>query len=214
MGNKIQDMLESKRELLLAIAHELRTPITRAKLYLELLDDSSRKNDISYEVEEMSTLVNDILESEKLKEGHKVLELEKVAVNSFLEEILSTYDKSKLSISLEESTNSIDKVRFSMAIKNIVNNALFYGEEQKGRVEINQTQKYIEIINYGKEIPKEEIDKLTEAFYRTDKSRTRKQDGGGVGLGLYLVDRIIKAHGFDFKISSENGVTSFKILFS
>jgi len=211
MGEKIQEMLESKRELLLAIAHELRTPITRAKLHLELLDDSKRKSDLTYEVDEMSVLVNDLLESERLKEGHKALDLENASLHDILKTLMSSYDSELIDFNIEPFTLSLDKVRYTMALRNILNNALFYGQGHK--VIVNQNQDYVEVINQGEDIPQDEITKITDAFYRMDKSRTRKEDGGGVGLGLYLVDRIVKAHGHQMCISSKSGKTSFRIYF-
>ncbi len=212
MGKNIQLMLESKRELLLAIAHELRTPITRAKLHLELLENSNRKENIIYEVDEMSTLVNDLLESEKLKEGHHVLDLEEVALNEFINKILESYKSEDIEVTLNPGSLNIDKIRYSMAIKNILNNALFYGKGHA--VNIVQTKTFIEISNQGETIPECEIEKITDAFYRADKSRVRREDGGGVGLGLYLVDRVLYAHGHRLAISSKNQLTSFKIFFS
>ncbi|MDA8793897.1 HAMP domain-containing protein, partial [Bacteriovoracaceae bacterium] len=70
MGEKIQMMLESQRELLLAMAHELRTPLTRAKLHMELIEDS-RKTELMENLDEMGNLVQDILESERIKQNHK-----------------------------------------------------------------------------------------------------------------------------------------------
>lgn len=211
MGKKIQGMLESKRGLLLAIAHELRTPITRAKLHLELLDNSNKKEDLSYELEEMSSLINDLLESERLKEGHKSLILEKRDMSLLVKTCVAYFSKEGIDIQTEQCLIEVDSIRYSLAIKNILSNAVRHGLGHP--ISIIQTGESISITNTGEKIHPDEIDKITDAFYRPDKSRVRMNDGGGVGLGLYLVSQIVKAHGHKLVITSTDEVTTFKIVF-
>lgn len=211
MGEKIQGMLESKRELLLAIAHELRTPITRAKLHLELLDDSSKKEDLSYELEEMSSLINDLLESERLKEGHSSLILEEKDMATLVKTCVSYFNGAPIDIETKSCLIKVDWIRFSLAIKNILSNAVRHSRGHP--INLVQTEQYISISNTGDKIEPSEIYKITDAFYRPDKSRVRMNDGGGVGLGLYLVSQIVKAHDFKLQIESTDELTTFKILF-
>lgn len=211
MGKKIQDMLESKRDLLLAIAHELRTPIARAKLSLELMDASVRKKELDRELTEMSELISDILESERMKEGHKVLNLERVNLNTWLQSLLEHYKNENIEYSGREVALEVDQLRYGLVVKNILSNAL---RHRKGSaVNLKLTETCLSISNHGEPIPSEEISKITGPFYRPEKSRVRAQDGSGVGLGLYLVSQIVKAHGHQLEIDSDRDQTTFKIRF-
>ena len=91
MGSHIKSMLNSKREMLLAIAHELRTPITRAKLHLEMLEDQDIKSKLSQELDEMSQQVNDILEGERLKDDHSLLKKNNVDLGKLVKEVVDRH---------------------------------------------------------------------------------------------------------------------------
>lgn len=209
MGAQIKKMLESKRELLMAIGHELKTPLTRSKLHLELIDDP-RKKEIELDLEEMSQLVNDLLESERLQElGHQVLNREECDIKKMIEEILKNhFSEESIEVTTQKRLLKVDPLRYSLVFKNLISNSIAHG---KGEIKLEQNQNGICLSNLSDQISEEEISHLTSAFYRIDSSRSRLKSGGGMGIGLYLVSQICKAHDHDFSISYNKDRISFKI---
>jgi histidine kinase/two-component system sensor kinase Ihk len=105
---------------------------------------------------------------------------------------------------------NVNKQQFLVVIKNLLSNAVKYRNDKP--VDIILQKNSFSVINYGSEIPKEHLKHLTDAFYRVDSSRQRAS--GGVGLGLFLVNEILKAHKFKLEIESNKTKTEFKVVFS
>ena len=91
MTSDIKKMILAREQLLLNVSHELRTPITRSRLALEMLPDSSEKESISGDLKEMESMVTEILESERLKNGMRALNISQVRVGDMLKQVLSNY---------------------------------------------------------------------------------------------------------------------------
>lgn len=211
MADDVQNMLEAKRQMLLAISHELRSPITRSKLALAVMPDSRQRESILYDMDEMEALIQDLLEAERLSDKHQTLNLENNSVNTFIKNVVNAFFGDKnISLQLDHQLpkQSLDATRFSFVIKNLLDNALKYHEDDKDAIIIktsqgdNQTR--ISVIDKGPGIPDEHIPRLTEPFYRVDPSRQRKT--GGFGLGLYLCRLITEAHKGVLTIESELGL--------
>ncbi|MBT4763162.1 MAG: HAMP domain-containing histidine kinase [Bdellovibrionaceae bacterium] len=211
MAVKIQSMLDAKKELLLAIAHELRTPLTRAKLHIEFLEDSTTKDSLGEEINEISQQISDILESERLNGNHNNLDLKKTDLINLCEKVSQQYfSKHKIQIESATPVNvEVDPNKYSLVVKNLLQNAIQYGQDKPITIRIDKSS--LAVIDHGCGIAKDEINKITEAFYRVNKDRERST--GGVGLGLYLVSKILQAHGHDLKIESDKN-TTFTILFN
>ncbi len=207
MSNNIEQMLEAKRQLLLAISHELRTPITRAKLALSLLDNNENIDSVNEDINEMETLIQELLESERLRENHSPLELNVVDVNNIIYQVQGRFfAESPLVLSLENDLPmlSLDAGRMSLAIKNIIKNALTASKKDDNVIiTTSHTDSHILITieDNGMGIDKKLIPHLTEPFYRTDRSRQRNT--GGTGIGLYLIKAIIEAHNGELIIDSD-----------
>lgn len=207
MADNIEQMLEAKRQLLLAISHELRTPITRAKLALSLLEESEDADSVSEDINEMERLIQELLESERLREDHAPLELKIVDINDIIYQVQGRFfADSPLELNLEEHlpTLALDAGRISLAIKNLIKNA-FTASNDGDIVTVSTTQADKQIIvsisDNGMGIDKKLIPHLTEPFYRTDRSRQRST--GGVGIGLYLIKAIVDAHHGEMSIDSD-----------
>jgi len=231
MTEKLRENISSKRELLLAISHELRTPLARAKMHLALLaeetvvsvaaktdkeNSDSKANSNIYQkklnnnLDEINTLIEALLQSEVITEGlsksKNILNIDEFNLSLLIQEIISEYDNHRIHFKLSNQTCLIkaDALRIKLLISNILNNALKYSE---GTININldcdKNKIECSICDQGEGIKKAEIPKLTEAFYRPDKSRQRKT--GSHGLGLYLCQKIVDAHGGSLKITSEMG---------
>lgn len=208
MADDIEQMLESKRELLLAISHELRSPLTRAKVSLALLEESSAQQNIHRDLNEMEAMIGELLEAERLNGRHSALNKSETSLNEMVSHVVQEhFPERELRIQLDKEVpqQSLDAARMKLVVRNLLDNALKYQEEAAEPVSVATAliddTVYLHITDHGPGIAPEHLPHLTEPFYRTDASRTRKT--GGFGLGLYLVRLIVEAHHGDLVISSE-----------
>ncbi|MDH3631031.1 MAG: HAMP domain-containing histidine kinase [Gammaproteobacteria bacterium] len=208
MSGQIKAMLESKSALLLAISHELRSPITRMRVNLELLEESEIQQKLIDDIREMETLIASILESEKLNTSHAPLMLSRCELLGLVEEVIEAHPgRNRIISRLSPVELEVDRLRMKLLIKNLIDNACHYSIEDQGEVEISlshdQESVSIEVRDRGVGIKTEDISRVTEPFYRPDSSRQRNT--GGYGLGLYLCKLIVEAHGGQIVIESEPG---------
>ncbi|MCU7834470.1 MAG: HAMP domain-containing histidine kinase [gamma proteobacterium symbiont of Taylorina sp.] len=208
MADDVQNMLEAKRQLLLAISHELRSPITRAKVALSLMDNGPLKEELQIDLNEMETMIKALLDAEQLNSRHQVLKLSKTNINKIIRDTISTfYQKEKIVQKLDSIilNTLLDEARIQFVIKNLIHNALKHRKQQSDDIYIttSQTEKQICIIveDRGFGISEDHIPLITEPFYRVDLSRQRKT--GGFGLGLYLTKMIVEAHQGEIIIESK-----------
>ena len=209
MAGELEKMLEAKRQLLLAISHELRSPLTRAKVNTALLEQSSARSALEQDLKEMEVLLGELLESERLSGRHSVLNLQPVAVNALLDEVISEhFGNSQLTVGHcdEDLYLLLDPVRIKLLLKNLLDNALRYSPpEQPPSLKCQFDGKELQLLiqDQGPGIAAEHLPHLTDPFYRVDPARQRKT--GGYGLGLYLCRVIAQAHGGTLTIDSTPG---------
>jgi len=211
MTDQIEQMLEAKRELLLAISHELRSPLTRAKVSTALLEPSPNQANIARDLREMENMITELLEAERLKGQHQRLHTTPVSLNEIVLSVIDEYfADAVLDIQLCDTLplQALDPTRLRLVTRNIIDNALKHQEASAAPVKIitslTQNSSQLLIQDHGTGIEAIHIPHLTEPFYRVDRSRQRST--GGVGLGLYLVQRIIDAHHGTLNIQSQIGV--------
>lgn len=209
MADSLQSMLEAKRQLLLAISHELRTPVTRAKLQLEFMEEGDLRNNLSDDINEIDLLISDLIEAERLSTQHSALILDDVDFADYIRMLSEQFQhyEGGLVVDLPADDKSIrlDKLRIRLLLANIVNNAIRHG---RGRpvtilVRFERQQAVLSISDQGEGIFAEHLRHITEPFYRVDSARQRNT--GGFGLGLYLCNLIVDAHGGKLKIDSQPG---------
>ncbi len=205
MTGNIEQIVLSKQQLLLAISHELRTPITRAKIATSMLEDEESKESIDEDLTEMEVIINELLETERLKKNN-ILDVDKYNINELIQETYKRYfSNENLVFDLDNSIRdvNVDATRMSLTIKNIIKNAVNASKAKQQNT--GEPYKNIEVVtkieddnlliivkDYGIGIKKENIEKITEPFYREDYSRHRST--GGFGIGLYLIKLIVSAH--------------------
>ena len=209
MADSLQSMLEAKRQLLLAISHELRTPITRAKLRLEFMPQSDEKDQLKEDIQEIEQLITDLIEAERLNEEHAVLTAEPTPLAAFVEGVCEQFESYpgglELELPDEDREFIIDNLRVRLLITNLVNNAIRHGESNPiiVRVSFNGEFAHLEVEDHGEGIAAEHLTHICEPFYRADSARQRNT--GGFGLGLYLCRLIAQAHGGELIIESQLG---------
>ena len=209
MADSLQSMLEAKRQLLMAISHELRTPITKAKLRMEFMPESDEKDQLKGDINEIDLLISDLLEAERLNNDHSALVSERVLLANFIRSIAESFKSNNGEIEIEIPVNDlefeIDKLRIRLLITNLLNNAVRHGKGNliNVRVSFSGDRGIIEVKDNGEGISEEHITQITEPFYRADSARQRNT--GGFGLGLYLCRLIAQAHGGEMIIVSQEG---------
>ena len=212
MADEVQEMLEAKRQLLLAISHELRSPLTRTKVALEFLEEDSTRASILEDVHEMELLIHDLLEGEKLNSRHAKLNLQDTNVAALLKQVVSEdfadeQERVSLDVPRGDALAAVDPVRIRLLVRNLLSNALRHTPVQAPPVQLSlqQGDELLKIIvaDRGDGMSSEAVAQATDPFYREDPARSR--DTGGLGLGLYLCRRIAEAHGGELSIVSQQG---------
>ena len=207
MASDIEKLLNAKRQLLLGASHELRTPITRAKVATQLLEESANRDRIIEDLDEMESLIADIMESERVTGGHSVLNLSTVNVAELIQSVLTELrvPEVRTDIATELPVIEADEARLRLLLRNLVSNALEHGANPDHPPLISASNHgntlTLAIADFGKGITTEHLHRLTEPFYRADPSRSRST--GGFGLGLHISELIVQAHGGTLSVASE-----------
>jgi len=209
MTEQIKQRVESKHSLLMGISHELRSPLTRARISTEMLQDPSRKQAITEDLVEMESIISELMEAEKLSE-HTAIHRSATDINQLVSDLLrESFSKQKLNFETLDGDPfiNIDATRIKLLIKNLLSNAIQYTPEgglpPRLELSLNDDQLMIQVVDFGVGIAADQLEKLKEPFYRIDSARQRET--GGYGLGLYLCNVISTAHGGELKLSSEKG---------
>ncbi len=205
MAVKLNGMLQSQRALLLAISHELRSPLTRARVNAELVDDGTPRQALLRDLAEMGDLITSLLESERLAQGHAALLTEAVDLAALARELVATqFEGQAVHFELDKSIGPVraDRDRLRLLLRNLLANALHHGaaaepptlflrREAEGRIALG-------VRDHGAGVAPGQLERLGEAFWRPDDARTR--GAGGVGLGLFLCRRVAQAHGGELRL--------------
>jgi signal transduction histidine kinase len=214
MATSLQGMLDAKRALLLAISHELRSPLTRARVNAELVGEGEHRDALLRDLSEMRDLITDLLEGERLVSGHAALQTESVDLAVLVREVVATqFAGAPLALELDESIGTLqgDPMRLKLLLRNLIDNALRHStgaayapvvrlarEPAAGPAAAPGGRVAITVRDFGPGVSDEQLQRLSEPFYRTDSARARAT--GGVGLGLYLCRLVAQAHGGELRL--------------
>ena len=221
-----QEKEERERRLFVSnVSHELRTPLTSVKSYLEALDEGALSEPVAPdfikvsldETNRMMRMVSDLLSLSRIDNATSHLDIELTNFTAFITFILNRFDKirsqnddKKYEIIRDYPINSIwveiDTDKMTQVIDNIINNAIKYSPDG-GKITVSMKttdiQMILSISDEGLGIPKKDLPKIFDRFYRVDKARSRAQ--GGSGLGLAIAKEIIKQHNGFIWAKSEYG---------
>ena len=203
MAARLHHMLDAKRQLLLAISHELRSPLARARMNTELLDESGERSALLRDLGEMRDLITDLLESERLADvqasGHAVLQTEPATLSDIIHAQCDAQAAAgAVRLQLDDALPALplDRARMRLLLRNLVDNALRHGSEsgQPPVVSTSGAPTSVQLVvrDFGPGMDDRQLQHATEAFYRADAARLRST--GGVGLGLYLCKLVAEAH--------------------
>ena len=221
-----QEKEERERRLFVSnVSHELRTPLTSVKSYLEALDEGALYEPVAPdfikvsldETNRMMRMVTDLLHLSRIDNATTQLDVELINFTAFITFILNRFDKmrgqdqeKKYELVRDYPINSVwiemDTDKMTQVIDNILNNAIKYSPDG-GKITVSMKttddQMILSIKDQGLGIPKQDLPKIFDRFYRVDRARSRAQ--GGTGLGLAIAKEIIKQHNGFIWAKSEYG---------
>jgi signal transduction histidine kinase len=229
MLDKMQKLDASRQEFVSNVSHELKTPITSIKVLADSINGQEEvpveiyrefMEDIVVEIDRENKIINDLLELVRLDRTNAVLNITTVNINNLLELMLrrlrpiaGTKNIDMTFESFRPVTAEVDEVKLTLAVSNLVENAIKYNIENGWvKVSLNADHQYfyVKVEDSGIGIPQEAQEKIFERFYRVDKARSRET--GGTGLGLSIVKNIIVMHKGSIKLySKEDEGTTFTI---
>lgn len=209
MSLDLAQMMQAKRDMLLALSHELKSPLARSRVSLELLDKSDLQQTLIADQKQIERLIDEVLESERLYSDHALLHRSATdlpaLVHSILTQDLAGTEKIETTFEGDLSAVMVDANQIRRLIRNLLDNALYYHRQTHGVVQLSiaaqENEVLIKVADQGEGIKPQHVKRLTEAFYRADPSRAKNT--GGLGLGLYLCKLIAQAHEGRIEISSE-----------
>lgn len=221
-----QEKEERERRLFVSnVSHELRTPLTSVKSYLEALDEGALYDPVAPdfikvsldETNRMMRMVTDLLHLSRIDNATSKLDIELINFTAFITFILNRFDKmrnqdeeKKYELVRDYPITSvwieIDTDKMTQVIDNILNNAIKYSPDG-GKITVSMKttdeQMILSISDQGLGIPKQDLPRIFDRFYRVDRARSRAQ--GGTGLGLAIAKEIIKQHNGFIWAKSEYG---------
>ena len=229
-----QEKEERERRLFVSnVSHELRTPLTSVKSYLEALDEGALSEPVAPdfikvsldETNRMMRMVTDLLHLSRIDNATSHLDVELINFTAFITFILNRFDKmrgpdeeKKYELVRDYPITSvwieIDTDKMTQVIDNILNNAIKYSPDG-GKITVTMKttddQMILSISDQGLGIPKQDLPRIFDRFYRVDRARSRAQ--GGTGLGLSIAKEIIKQHkGFIWAKSEYGKGSTFTIV--
>lgn len=224
-----RDALQSNKDLIACVAHDLRTPITSVKGYLDLALDTKH-----YDLEQrqkyvriaqtkanrLEYLIHDLFNYTKLTSGEITLHRSKIdlvqLVEQMMEEFYPLFQEEEFECTTKYNISylemNMDGELIARAVQNLLSNAIKYGKDGKHvyvELECLEQEVQIRVTNYGLVIPEESIKHLFDKFYRVERSRNVKT--GGTGLGLNIAQEIVHLHGGRIQVTSGASGTCFTI---
>lgn len=214
---------ESRQEFVSNVSHELKTPLTSMKVLADSLTAQEGAPvelyqefmvDIASEIERENKIITDLLSLVKMDKAADSINISSVNVNELLELIMKRLmpiaEKQKIELVLESFrpvTAEIDETKMSLALTNLIENAVKYNDKPDGWVHVSLNADhqyfYVKVEDNGIGIPEESLDHIYERFYRVDKSHSREI--GGTGLGLAITRNVILMHRGAIKAFSTEG---------
>ena len=226
MADQLEKVESTRQQFVSNVSHELKTPLSSVKVLSEsilLMEDVPKEmyveflHDINSEVDRMTAIINDLLTLVKLDQKEIPLNFKEIDLNQLLaginKRLQPLADAKGVSLEadyLKEITADADEMKLSLAISNLVDNAIKYtpeGGTVKVTLDADHQNVFITVADTGIGIPEQEVNRIFERFYRVDKTRDRET--GGTGLGLSITHATIMMHKGSIKVNSkeEEGTT-------
>lgn len=217
---ELKNLEQMRKDFVANVSHELKTPITSIRGFSETLLDGAMSDEglreqfitiILKESERLQSLIHDLLELSKLEKEEFSLNIEHISVQSLVKDVIPIVEQqaNHKGIEIEQYVDTEgyidgDSARLKQVVINLVTNAINYtpsGGTIKLELKNQKNSFLISVTDSGIGIPKEDVPRIFERFYRVDKARSR--NSGGTGLGLAIVKHIVEAHHGTIDVESE-----------
>jgi signal transduction histidine kinase len=204
-------MIVTRDQLLIDVSHELRSPLTRMKVALELMPDDAQKARLTVDVAEMERMIAGLLELERLRAG-KGVTLVRRDIVPIVREVVASYEGRAPSVelvldSVSEVVLDVDAEQLRTVMRNLLENAVKYSLPDSRAIRVTVSREkdsaVVRVADDGAGIPREDGERIFEPFFRVDRSRSK--ESGGYGLGLSICKRIMEAHGGRIELQAGNG---------
>jgi signal transduction histidine kinase len=210
MVDRVREMIAARNQLLLDVSHELRSPLTRMKVALELMPSSEQRSGLAADVAEMEYMIAELLELERLRGGRGISPVRQ-NLAPIIRDVAGTFEGTPpgvhVAIHSSELPVDVDAEKMRVVVRNLVDNAVKYSFPDSRAVEIsarqNGEQVILSVTDDGPGVPDTDVANVFDPFFRVDRSRSKRT--GGFGLGLSISKRIVEAHGGT--IAAENNAT-------
>ena len=202
MAKRINRHLNQRSEMLSGISHDLRTPLTRLKLQLAMINQKDLSEKMSKDIDEMENMLNDYLQFAKMQAQENTIE---ISLNEIFNQINKSFNTDKLNVSCELDTKLKGRpMALKRSFENIIYNGLTYGKNVWVKIKKSPNRVFIIFEDDGPGIPEDQYKNVFKPFFRLDQSRSLNQSG--VGLGLAIVEDVVNSHGGNIQL----GKSSFK----
>lgn len=205
MAARIRRFVQDRTEMLTAIGHDLRTPITRLKLRAEFMEDDEQRRKMLLDLDELEAMVSATLafgRDAKSTEPVSTLDLAEL-LRTVLDEATDAWPEAVDRVAYDGPGHVTLRARplsLKRAFANLVSNAVIYGGSAMVRLDERGDSLFITVDDDGPGIPPQELERVFEPFHRVEPSRSRET--GGVGLGLPIARNILRAHGGDVMLAN------------
>jgi signal transduction histidine kinase len=205
MTDRVRQMMDDRERLLADVSHELRSPLARIKVALELLPEGDKRDSIAQDIKEMESLTTALLEREQIRTRSSQASSERVNLITIAAEVIDGFNNTPPGVQLNVPPQSLningDEALVKILIQNLVDNAIKFSLADSKPVEVSllETDGAVQIIvdDDGQGIPAELAEKIFEPFVKLNPARGHRT---GYGLGLNLCQRIVQAQGGSIEI--------------
>lgn len=223
MADQLKDLEATRRSFVANVSHELRSPLTSMKGFLEAMQDGTIGPDeyekyigiVLSETKRMAVMVNDLLDLARIESGKTALKLEIFDINELIRRTLITFEariyehhmEVDVKFAQEQYYVEADSAQISQVLRNIIDNAIKYSpDDSKLRIATYAMKReiYVSIQDNGQGIPEQDVPHVFDRFYKVEKAHTPSKQGG-TGLGLSIVKRIIDQHNQTITLKSAKG---------
>ncbi len=201
MQTRLTRTLETQRNMLRAVGHDLRTPLTSLRIRAEMIPENTGREKFISTLNDMTVMTEEILNWAKDTSGLEEIAL--VDLETFLSSLVDGYQDEGRDVTLQEFSSrplSIRRTSIKRALQNLINNALQYGHTANLSVETTKSHVMIHIDDTGLGIPEGSLEEVRQPFARLETSRNKET--GGTGLGLSIVETIVQTHGGKLTLSN------------
>jgi signal transduction histidine kinase len=208
MIERVREMMRSRDQLLLDVSHELRSPLTRLTVAVELLPETEPRDRMRADVREMDAMVTELLEIERLRNDGG-LRKTPTDVGALAEDVARAFEGHAPGVVVSTQRDlvaPVDAERLRRVFRNLIENALKYALPDSQAVTLSVTREddaiVIRVADDGRGIPEGDLSSVFVPFFRVDRSRSKQT--GGYGLGLSLCQRIVQAHGGTITVAAQH----------